>query len=315
MGAAMLLWNVFSQVLLPILGMTGCGWVLDRVFRLDLGTLVKLNIYLLVPAFLFHEVVTSSLGAGVALRVMGFTGCILGSMFLLSAWVARGEGEARGQRRSLQLATMFYNSGNYGVPLMALAFPGTGPVLQVFVLLTQNICTFTVGLLLASGGDNTGWRRVLPMLRQVSLWAVVLALWVRWQGIPVREWRWFWVPVEYIHQALVGMALVTLGAQLSQTQVRQSARRLSWALGLRLVGGPVIAAALCGVFGFRGEEAAVMIVSAAFPTAVNTALLAHEFQADSEFAAAVVFYSTLASMFTVTCLIAVLRMPQVVAAF
>ena len=58
-----------------------------------------------------------------------------------------------------------------------------------------------------------------------------------------------------------------------------------------------------------------MIISAAFPTAVNTALLAHEFKADSDFAAAVVFYSTLASMFTVTCLIAVLRLPEVLAMF
>jgi hypothetical protein len=30
---------------------------------------------------------------------------------------------------------MFYNSGNYGVPLMTLAFPATGPLLQVFVVL------------------------------------------------------------------------------------------------------------------------------------------------------------------------------------
>jgi len=113
----------------------------------------------------------------------------------------------------------------------------------------------------------------------------------------------------------VGVALVTLGAQLSQTRVQQNAGRLFWALGLRLLAGPLLAALLCGRFGFHGEEAVVMVVSAAFPTAVNTALLAHEFQADSQFAAAVVFYSTLASMLTVTCLIAVLRVPEVLAFF
>ena len=79
--------------------------------------------------------------------------------------------------------------------------------------------------------------------------------------------------------------------------------------------GPVVAALLCHGFGFYGEEALVLILSAAFPTAVNIALLAHEFQADPQFAAAVVFYSTLASMVTVTCLIAVLRVPEVLAFF
>jgi hypothetical protein len=60
------------------------------------------------------------------------------------------------------------------------------------------------------------------------------------------------------------------------------------------------------LFGFRGQEATIMVVSRSFPTAVNTALIAHEFKADAQFAAAVVFYSTLLSMFTVTLLIAVL---------
>ncbi|MEK0445732.1 MAG: hypothetical protein RLZZ399_1053 [Verrucomicrobiota bacterium] len=311
----MLLWNVFSQVLLPILALIGCGWLLNRRCQLDLDTLVKLNIYLLVPAFIFHQVVTSSLKADFALRVMAFTGCILASMFVLSALVSRLLGFDRSQMRALQLATMFYNSGNYGVPLMALAFPTSGPVLQVFVLLTQNICTFTVGLFLASSSQIKGWRTFLPMLRQISLWAVALALAIRYWDIPVTQWRWFWVPIDYIHHALVGVALVTLGVQLSQTRVTQNATRISWALGLRLLAGPAIAALLCSAFGFRGEEAVVMIVSSAFPTAVNTALLAHEFKADSQFAAAAVFYSTLASMFTVTCLIALLRLPQILAAF
>jgi predicted permease len=229
--------------------------------------------------------------------------------------VAKLCGYEQRQTRSLQLATMFYNSGNYGVPLMSLAFPATGPLLQVFVVLTQNVCTFTVGVFLSSPASDQGWRFLVPMLRQISLWAVLCALAVRCWAVPVTEWRWLWVPVEYLHHALVGVALVTLGVQLSRTEVNQSARRLSWALGLRLLAGPALAAALCRGFGFYGEEAIVLVLSAAFPTAVNIALLAHEFQADPQFAASVVFYSTLASMVTVPCLIAVLRLPEVLALF
>ncbi|EDY18979.1 putative permease [Chthoniobacter flavus Ellin428] len=111
----------------------------------------------------------------------------------------------------------------------------------------------------------------------------------------------------YISEGLVAFALITLGVQLSQTKVRQSLPRLGWALGLRLLIAPGIAAALVPIFGFKGQEATIMIVSSSFPTAVNTALIAHEFNADSQFAAAAVFYSTLLSMFTVTLLIAFLR--------
>ncbi len=303
----MLLWSVFTQVLLPILVLFGLGWLLDRRARLDLSTLVKLNIYLFVPAFMFVHVVDSQMSGREAARVMGFTATIIASMGVLSALVGRWKNYEPGQTRALQLATMFYNSGNYGLPLMALAFPGAGPALQVFIVLTQNISTFTVGLLLASSTHHRGWRLALPMLRQVSLWAIGAAFFVRWWHLPVQEVRWIWVPLSYISDSLVAFALITLGVQLSQTRAGQSISRLGWALGLRLLIAPLLAFALIPIFGFKGEDATIMIVSSSFPTAVNTALIAHEFKADAPFAAAAVFYTTLCSMLTVTALIALLR--------
>ena len=310
----MVIWTVFTQILLPILLLVGAGWVLERSFRLDLGTLVKLNIHLVVPAFIFHQIVSSTLDGAQATRVVCFTLSVIGVMFVLSALLAQACGYGRGQMRSLQLATMFYNSGNYGVPLMALAYPAVGPLLQVFVIVTQNLSTFTIGLVLASATGEPR-RASLPIWRQISIWAALSGLLVRFFHIPVQQWRWLWTPVDYLWQALVGIALVTLGVQLAQTKVNQSFKRIAWAVALRLLGGPLVAAALVHPFGFRGPEAIVMILSASFPTAVNTALLAHEFQADSEFAAAAVFYSTLASMITVTAAITILRLPQVAALF
>jgi predicted permease len=300
-------WSVFTHVLLPILVMFSFGWLIDRRSRLDLSSLVKLNIYLFEPAFIFVHVVDSNLSGGAAARILGFTASIIASMFVLSALVGRFMKYEAGDTRALQLATMFYNSGNYGIPLMALAYPGAGPLLQVFIVLTQNISTFTVGLALAASTHRSGWRLALPMLRQVSLWAVLSAFTVRLLHLPVQEVKWLWVPLQYISDALVAFALITLGVQLSQTKARQSLSRLGWALCLRLLVAPLIAAALIPVFGFKGQDATIMIVSSSFPTAVNTALIAHEFNADSHFAAAVVFYSTLLSMITVTVLIAVLR--------
>ncbi|NBV84746.1 MAG: AEC family transporter [Verrucomicrobia bacterium] len=310
----MVVWNVFTQILLPILLLVGAGWLTERRNQLDLGAMVKLNLHLLVPAFIFHQIVSSTLDGAQALRVACFTLSVVAVMFVLGAIVARVCGYSLGQMRGLQLASMFYNSGNYGVPLMSLAYPGIGPLLQVFVIVTQNLSTFTIGLLLTSSADRER-KTPIPILRQLSIWAVLCGVLVRLFDVPVQEWRWLWVPVDYLRQALVGVALVTLGVQLANTNVKPSLKRLGWAVALRLVGGPLVAAALVGPFGFHGEEAIVMILSASFPTAVNTALLAHEFHADSEFAAAAVFYSTLASAVTVTAWIVMLRLPQITALF
>ena len=287
--------------------MFALGWLLDRRAKLDLHTLVKLNIQLFVPAFMFVHVVKADIAGGLAARVVGFTVCIIACMFVISAIVGRLAGYDRPQVRSLQLAAMFYNSGNYGIPLMTLAYPGLGPLLQVFIILVQNVACFTVGLFLANSAQRPGWRAFLPALRQASLWAVLAALIVRGGNIPVQHWRWLWVPLEYFSDALVGLALITLGAQLSKTEHRQPPGRIAWALVLRLLGGPTLACALVPLFHFEGETARIMIVSASFPTAVNTALIAHEMRGDSQFAAAAVFYSTLASMISVTLLVALMR--------
>ncbi|MCC6884869.1 MAG: AEC family transporter [Verrucomicrobiales bacterium] len=308
---------IFRDICLPILLLIFAGWGIDRKFRLDLTTLVKLNLYVFVPAFIFVKVSTSPLAGDDAARLVLFTLGVIATMFVASSLVSFIRRDSKSERMSLSLATMFYNSGNWGIPLMAFAFPKLGPVVQVFVLMTMNISTFSLGILLASSSAQplqepraphlSRWRRLLPLLRQPSIYAIVSALALRSVGNPLHSVAWIWTPLEYLAGALVAFALLTLGVQLSQTRPPTIGWRLGSALGIRLLLGPLAALALTRVFGFQGEMAAILIVGAASPTAVNTALLAHEFKGDSGFVSAVVFYSTLFAGLVATGLLAVLR--------
>ncbi len=304
--------EIFRDVCLPIILLVGVGWGMDRKFDLKLDTLVKLNIYLFVPSFIFVRVSSSELPQAMGGKVVIFTLCVLAVMYFMSALVSGLRQETSQQRMGLQLSTMFYNSGNWGIPLMALAFPEVGPVIQVFVLMTMNISTFSIGIFLASAqGDQAGqqgrWKRFLPMLRQPSIYAILLALLMRSMDNPLEDVTFIWKPMVYLSGALVAFALITLGVQLSKTRPPKIESRLAWALGIRLLGGPAAAFLLTRLFGFDAAISAVLIVGAASPAAVNTALLAHEFKADSRFAAAAVFYSTLLAGIVVTLLIFVLR--------
>lgn len=304
----MLIFSVFADVVLPILVLVGVGFVLDRKFQLHLPSLVKLNFYGFVPAFIFVKVTTSELPGGAALRVAGFTLAMIAAMFVVSELVGRLRGMPSTEKRSMQLGTMFYNCGNYGLPLMLLAYPGLGAVMQIFVLLTMNLTTFSVGLLLASSaGGRVGWKIFAPVLRQVTLWAAVAGLSSRIFEIPVTDWAWMWVPLELASDALIGVALMTVGVQLSQTNPSGFFARLRWALVIRLIGGPLVAMALVPLFGFRGDEAAILILSAAVPTAVTISLLAHEFDSDHAYLSGMVFYSTVLSLVTVSGWVTILR--------
>ncbi|MCB1063140.1 MAG: AEC family transporter [Verrucomicrobiae bacterium] len=304
--------EILRDICLPLLLVMGLGWGMDRRFRLNLETLVKLNLYLFVPAFIFVRLSTSELSNQIGFQVIGFTLCIITVMGAISWLVAKD----RKERIAMQLGTMFYNSGNWGIPLMALAFPRLGPVIQVFVLATMNVSMFTLGITLAGlQADHDlpdrkvvpAWRRLLPILRQPSIYAILAAIVARRFDNPIQEIVFIWKPLGYLADTLVGFALTTLGVQLSQTRPPRVGGRLAWALGIRLLGGPLAAVIFCWFFGFRGEFAAILIVGAASPTAVNAALVTHEFKGDSRFAAAVVFYTTLMATGVVTLLLAVLR--------
>jgi len=302
-----MLLSIFFEVCLPILVLGGLGWMLDRIFDVSLETLVKFNIYLFVPAFILVRLSTSELNPARGLAIVGFTLCIIAVMGAASWLACAVRRRPPPERYAMKLSTMIYNSGNWGIPLMTLAFSDLGPVVQVFVLATMNLTGFSVGIFLANAGSRArrGWIR--PILRQPSPWAIVAALLLRASGNPLEDVTFVWMPLTHLSEGLVAVALLTLGVQLSKTRSPVPRGNLSLALAIRLLGGPLAAAALTWLFGFRGEMAAILIVGAASPTAVNTALLAHEFKGDSHFAAATVFYSTLAASLVVTALLAALH--------
>ena len=304
--------EIFLDVCLPIVIMIGVGWLFDRKFAIDLNSLVKINIYLFVPSFIFVRVIESSLSGHEGIRIVFFTLTIISSMALLSFLLARLLRETAAYRTALQLSTMFYNSGNWGLPLIALAFPAGGPPVQVFVLMTMNVSTFSLGLLLASSQNEehrgAGWKRWLVVLRQPAIYAISSAWIVRTASLPIQQIGFIWQPLKYLEQGLIAIALITLGVQLSKTRPPRIESRIATGLAIRLLGGPVIAMVLTFVFGFRGETAQVLILGAASPTAINIALIAHEFKADSRFATAAVFYSTLLAVITITLLLLFLRL-------
>jgi predicted permease len=108
----------------------------------------------------------------------------------------------------------------------------------------------------------------------------------------------------------VPVALIALGAQMATLRSHPFSRALSLTLVLRLCIGPLIGFALVVLLGIKGELAPAIIVSTSFPTAVNSALLAIEFDNEPDFAAASVFYSTLLSAVTVSLVIFGVRQMQ-----
>ncbi len=303
--------QLFLNVCAPIFLIVALGWVLDRKFHLHLESLVKLNIYLMVPAFIFTHVVDTELAGREALRIVAFTLATIALMYAGSAIAARWFGMPRPQRQSLSLATMFYNCGNYGLPLVTLAFGHEAAAVQIYVLATMNVSTYTIGIFLAqSHGESAGSHRkaLNKVLRQPTIYALLAGVLCKSLALPVKDIIWIWQPLDLLQSGLIGFALVTLGVQMSQTKPAPFRAPLWSAIALRLAIAPLLAIPLVLALGFSRETSASLILAAAAPTAVNTALLAHEFGGDISFSTSAVYYSTLFSLLTTTALLYALKL-------
>ena len=89
--------------------------------------------------------------------------------------------------------------------------------------------------------------------------------------------------------------------------VRTQKASLAAALATRLLIGAAAAAILATLMGLEGNVRNTVVLIAAMPAAVFTTILATEYQAAPRFVASVVVISTVASVFTLTVLIDVLR--------
>jgi predicted permease len=307
--------SILLDILAPILALVLLGALIRRKFHIDVASLSKLNIYLFTPAFMFYQVSHStlswsSMGGVVLVTVTQVT--LLAIIVVLSGKLLRISTQTL---TAIALGTMFYNSGNFGLPLAALAFPTDardGAAVQTFVALTQNFLAYTVGMGIAAwAGSGEGWRGVAKVFRLPAIPAIACALLARWY-LKSDDARHLPAVIEkttrYLSDGLVPVALVTLGTQLADNPRWPRWKPVAMVMLLRLIAAPVVMGLMLYGLHHLGWKpldlwpwpAASLILTAAVPSAVVTLLFTLEVGGDADLAADCVFWTTVGSAVTLT---------------
>ena len=292
--------SILRTVILPIFLLIGAGYLVQRIFHFNLDALKKIIFYLLIPALIFSRLYNTTLSFRSFSSLFLFEVALIVIMGLISIPVSRIRKYTPSMRAAFALALMYCNSGNYGIPVIELVFnnnPAANSI-QALVLTAQNILTFSLGVFLISRGSYSFKDSIGKMLKFPTLYAIVLAVLLRIFRIPV--WTPLWIPIDWLARALVPIALVSLGASLAKITITKGLSDVFMAVFGRLVLGPLIALALIQVFQYRGVMAYKLFIASSMPTAVNTALLAMEFDNEPRFASQTVLFTTVLSMLTVS---------------
>jgi predicted permease len=299
-----LLWRIFANNILPTFVVMGAGVVLDRQLHVDRKHLSRMAIYVLTPCLVFSLIANSTVDAGEFGLMIAFALSITLLMSLLGLLVGRLLGWDGKRTDALILSIAFLNAGNFGLSVVLFAYGDPGLELASVFFVASSLATYTVAAFFANRSNGGSLRALGKVLRLPAPYAFALALIVRALGWPIPEV--IEKPVALIARAAVPVLLMMLGMQLSQTRMGKRVKDVAVGVFLRLVVGALVALGLAPLFGLTGLARQVAIVEASMPTAVSSALVAIEFDADAEFVSSVILVSTLLSAISLTVLISLL---------
>jgi predicted permease len=298
---------IFGNIFMPIFILVLIGFSAQKLLRMDSRTFSRLNIYILIPAVLFVKLYETQVSVQFVGLLFFFVVTVEVVMLTLGELLSRWLRYPRGIRKAFTNSLLFFNSGNYGLPLVEMTFHGN-PVAtasQIFVMLIQNISTNTFGVFQVSSG-KVGYRQAFKnMLALPALYVVAVVLLVK--GFALKLPDQLLQSLRYISGGFVGLALITLGVQLAEVKAKLRVNDVLLAAGIRLILSPLLGFLLVRLLGIEGILAKSLIIGVATPTAVNTAIFAREFDNEPEYAAQIVLVSTLLSVVTLSTIIYLLR--------
>ena len=293
---------IFVNILLPIFIQIFAGFFLQKIFNLTISTLTKLQFYILMPSLLFAQIIKANIESRTVFLVAISTLSIYFMLTLISWLTAKVFKFSKPITSSFINSVAYYNSGNYCIPLIQLLF--NNPLafsVQIIIMVVQNLLISTIGILTSNAASKSLGKSLLATFKAPMMYSIVIALIMRYFNLGL--WKPLWSSIEIFSQGLVPIALITLGAQLAETKISLKSSKVYMSNTLRLIVSPLLAWLIVIILNIHGMVAQVIMICAAAPTAVNTVILAIEYDNEPDFSSQAVFSGTVFSAITVSVVI------------
>jgi predicted permease len=301
---------------LPFFGLILLGYVLGKLIDIEEAGLAWMNafiIYLALPALYFNLISVTPIGELANWRFILITSACTIAAFaagIAIGWFAAG---GRLDEATIQGVGAGYSNVGYMGPGLTLATFGTAsvaPTALIFAFDSAIFFTLVPFLMGVANGSKeslartglTAMKRVLTHPFNVSIMLAAFAAWAQW------------TPPETIHKILVWLqnaaapcALFVMGVTVALRPVRGVAKETPALLLVKLILHPLLVwTVMTWVGGFNPVWVYTAVLMAALPPALNTFVMARQYDVYVERASNLIMAGTVASVFTVTALLYVL---------
>ncbi len=297
--------EVFSNVVLPVLLIAGAGAVMHKFKPLQTASLSQSILYLFSPALVFHGLATTEMPLENVRIILVFSLILLLALFILgnfSALIFRVEGT---EKRALVIAGIFMNAGNYGLPVAYFAFGEEGLATAIIFFVIQAILGWTVGIFLASRGNQSNIKAILTVFKVPTTYAATFGFLVGAYSLEIPSW--LLNSTDVLGDAAIPAMLIILGIQIASNSKFHHMKPIVLASVTRLIFSSLLAYIIATALNISPLDSKILIVVSGMPTAVFTIILATEYGGDPELSSSIVITSTLASLISVTLMLSIIR--------
>jgi predicted permease len=298
--------DILTKVTLPIITLVALGWLLQPKLKLDVASLNRVQVYVVMPAFLVHFLSAGKQPLSVVWPVVYF-GIVqfmilipIGWLLVLLLRMRKSLGPMMG------LGTAYANVGFFGIPVTQLAFGPDYLIHQsvLTALMAVLVCTLGVWLLAPTGGGLSKLRTAFetPLIPSVGIGLMLRGLEIELPPVVSQ-------PLQFLGSIFTPLALYTLGAGIAaQKIIRFELAPQLLILFLKFLFAPIVSWMICRVMGLPSDVTAVLVVAASTPVGVLITIFAAEYKTEAEFISTAVVISTALSPIFVTAWILAIRL-------
>lgn len=299
--------DTFREMLVILFAMA-MGYTANRLGYLGGETdqkVCRIILNLTLPAMIVASVAGGDTlpGAAEILAVLRVAAVFYGMEILVTLLVPRLLGGTDRQKGVWRYTLMFPNMAFIGYPVSVALFGSEALFYAVILVLPFNLLAYSLGPLMLAGRARFRWQQLVSPCIIASVIALTAALGNLCLPTVVGEC------LSFVGNLTVPLSLLVVGSLLAGLPAKQvfTSPRL-WALAaVRLLGMPAL---LWAILRYMSVEppmvAGIAVILMAMPTAVNGTMMSLEYGGDTESMAQITFLTTLASIFTIPVISALL---------
>lgn len=259
-----------------------------------------------LPALIVYSFATLQWRELLAGRLLGYQLLIVVVTAVLIAILVRALPMNNKDRAAIYLAAMLGNTVYLGIPLVSSALPGVVTTDVTSITTAVGVVQLVASLLVGLVGIEyvfLGTRDIRFITKHLIInpltLSIVAGFALAFLGWPQWLDRSIGVPLKMLAGTASPLALFALGSFLYGHKINRKQSRLGLAVGLKLIGVPLIAWAVMVAAQIFSTERNITVLMMSMPTAVTAFVLADTYELDTTFVASVMMVSTIASVVAV----------------